>query len=350
MSLPQLRNMVLCAEAGAVILPAMPAFYQLPKTLDDLADFMAGKILRRSASTTTSIRRGRAGRAVSRSVSASRDRRDPRQADRLNRSSTRDELTVTLSKSPDAHRGDVRRDRRALRPPQPPAQRRHRSPLAAARDPLARADRVRARARPLHGHRRSRDRGARRAARAPRASSASTSPARCCASGSRSCGARGLRRPVTLVRGDATRIPVADRVGRRGDDRVRHPQRREHGGGLRRDPPRARRRRPARHPRVRDSDHARAFARLYLWYFNQVLPRIGRLVSRHNAAYGYLPASVGAFASPDEFVKILRQSGFDGYPARPADLRHRLSVYGPQSRSLAFCQTPAPRGGLIYCR
>src|SRR3954470_22365985 len=45
MSLPQLRNMVLCAEAGAMILPAMPAFYQLPKTLDDLAAFMPGKIL-----------------------------------------------------------------------------------------------------------------------------------------------------------------------------------------------------------------------------------------------------------------------------------------------------------------
>ncbi|HEX5473116.1 MAG TPA: UbiX family flavin prenyltransferase [Vicinamibacterales bacterium] len=45
MSLPQLRNMVLCAEAGAIVLPAMPAFYQMPKTLDDLADFMAGKIL-----------------------------------------------------------------------------------------------------------------------------------------------------------------------------------------------------------------------------------------------------------------------------------------------------------------
>jgi 4-hydroxy-3-polyprenylbenzoate decarboxylase len=45
MSLPQLRNMVLCAEAGAMMLPAMPAFYQQPTTLDDLADFMAGKIL-----------------------------------------------------------------------------------------------------------------------------------------------------------------------------------------------------------------------------------------------------------------------------------------------------------------
>jgi 4-hydroxy-3-polyprenylbenzoate decarboxylase len=45
MSLPQLRNMTLCAEAGAIVLPAMPAFYQMPQTLDDLADFMAGKIL-----------------------------------------------------------------------------------------------------------------------------------------------------------------------------------------------------------------------------------------------------------------------------------------------------------------
>jgi flavin prenyltransferase len=45
MSLMQLRNMVLCAEAGAIMMPAMPAFYQMPQSLDHLADFMAGKIL-----------------------------------------------------------------------------------------------------------------------------------------------------------------------------------------------------------------------------------------------------------------------------------------------------------------
>lgn len=45
MSLPQLKNMVACAEAGALVLPAMPAFYQQPKTIEDLASFMAGKIL-----------------------------------------------------------------------------------------------------------------------------------------------------------------------------------------------------------------------------------------------------------------------------------------------------------------
>src|SRR5262245_55737790 len=45
MSLPQLRNMVLCAEAGAMMLPAMPAFYQMPKSLYCLPVFLAGKIL-----------------------------------------------------------------------------------------------------------------------------------------------------------------------------------------------------------------------------------------------------------------------------------------------------------------
>ena len=56
---------------------------------------------------------------------------------------------------------------------------------------------------------------------------------------------------------------------------------------------------------------------LYLWYLNHILPRIGRALSRHNAAYGYLPASIGAFASPEDFVKIVRQAGFtDVSPTR----------------------------------
>lgn len=55
----------------------------------------------------------------------------------------------------------------------------------------------------------------------------------------------------------------------------------------------------------------------YQWYFNRVLPGIGRLVSRHHAAYAYLPASVGAFATPDQFAKILRQQGFSDVQTRP---------------------------------
>ncbi|MFO0865978.1 MAG: flavin prenyltransferase UbiX [Gemmataceae bacterium] len=40
----QLRNLTLCAEAGAVILPAMPGFYTKPQTLEHLVDFIVGRI------------------------------------------------------------------------------------------------------------------------------------------------------------------------------------------------------------------------------------------------------------------------------------------------------------------
>ena len=40
----QLRNLAACAEAGAVVLPAMPAFYTRPRSLDDVLDFIAGRV------------------------------------------------------------------------------------------------------------------------------------------------------------------------------------------------------------------------------------------------------------------------------------------------------------------
>jgi 4-hydroxy-3-polyprenylbenzoate decarboxylase len=40
----QLRNLTLCAEAGAVMLPAMPAFYTRPRSLQDAVDFIVGRI------------------------------------------------------------------------------------------------------------------------------------------------------------------------------------------------------------------------------------------------------------------------------------------------------------------
>lgn len=39
-----LRNMLGLDQAGAIILPASPGFYQIPRTLDDLGDFIAGRI------------------------------------------------------------------------------------------------------------------------------------------------------------------------------------------------------------------------------------------------------------------------------------------------------------------
>ena len=44
LGLVQLRNLVSCAEAGAVVLPAMPAFYTRPRTLQDVVDFVVGRV------------------------------------------------------------------------------------------------------------------------------------------------------------------------------------------------------------------------------------------------------------------------------------------------------------------
>ena len=116
---------------------------------------------------------------------------------------------------------------------------------------------------------------------------------------------------ITLVRGDATCIPVADAsvdavtiaFGIRNVDQVlaacREMRRVLRRGG----------RLAILEFAVPTTPGVRA---VYRWYLRQVLPRIGRAVSRHNAAYGYLPASIGAFATPAEFVKILQQSGFSG--------------------------------------
>ena len=45
LSLVHLRNLTSLAEAGAIVVPASPGFYHKPTTLDDLVDFVVGKVL-----------------------------------------------------------------------------------------------------------------------------------------------------------------------------------------------------------------------------------------------------------------------------------------------------------------
>ena len=45
LNLIHLRNLLTVTEAGGIVVPAAPGFYQKPETFEDLADFIAGRIL-----------------------------------------------------------------------------------------------------------------------------------------------------------------------------------------------------------------------------------------------------------------------------------------------------------------
>ena len=62
-------------------------------------------------------------------------------------------------------------------------------------------------------------------------------------------------------------------------------------------------------------------SRLYRFYFLRVLPAVGRLVSKHDDAYSYLPRTVMAWPSPVEFEREMREEGL-------VDCGHRLLTRG----------------------
>lgn len=56
---------------------------------------------------------------------------------------------------------------------------------------------------------------------------------------------------------------------------------------------------------------------LYAWYFRYLLPLVGKVVSKHQSAYSYLPASVGTFPPPQEFAAVIAATGFSQVRAVP---------------------------------
>ena len=63
------------------------------------------------------------------------------------------------------------------------------------------------------------------------------------------------------------------------------------------------------------------FGFVYRFYFRNVLPRLGGLISGYTHAYSYLPSSVSRFPDPEELQTKFERVGF-------ADVRHTALSFG----------------------
>ena len=59
------------------------------------------------------------------------------------------------------------------------------------------------------------------------------------------------------------------------------------------------------------------FKNIYNFYFKSILPKIGKVVSKDQAAYTYLPESVQAFPDGNDFLSVLEKAGFNNTRCKP---------------------------------
>jgi demethylmenaquinone methyltransferase/2-methoxy-6-polyprenyl-1,4-benzoquinol methylase len=59
---------------------------------------------------------------------------------------------------------------------------------------------------------------------------------------------------------------------------------------------------------------------IYQFYFRRILPLVGRLVSGHRTAYGYLPESVANFPDEAQLARRMERAGFRNVRWRPLTL------------------------------
>lgn len=69
------------------------------------------------------------------------------------------------------------------------------------------------------------------------------------------------------------------------------------------------------------------FLPIYRCYVFKVIPLIGKMITKTDVPYNYLPRSIETFFPPNEFRKIMEQTGFDEVTVHPLTLGI-ATIYG----------------------